>query len=91
MVFGVLMLVAIVGFGYVPYKRGITLVGSCSMAVSAACHPGDRVDGSIVATQMLRWGVVATSDDMVSHFTLSAEEVEGPIMGEIYSGNLRQI
>jgi hypothetical protein len=91
MIFRVLMLVAIIGFGYMPYKRSITLVGSCSMAISAACHPGDHVDGLIVATQKLQWGVLATSDDMVSHCTFSAEEVEAPIIGEMYAGNLRKV
>ncbi|KAF2127857.1 hypothetical protein P153DRAFT_376803 [Dothidotthia symphoricarpi CBS 119687] len=87
-ILGVLMLVAIVGFGYVPYKRGMTLVGSCSMAISAACHPGDHVDRSIVALQKLQSGVVCTDDDVVGHCGFSAEEVEAPVIGEVYGGSM---
>ena len=38
-VLGGVMLIAIIGVGFIPYKGGITLAGSCSRAFSAACHP----------------------------------------------------
>jgi hypothetical protein len=91
MIFGIIMFITIVGFAYVPYKHGMALVGNCSMAISAACHPGDHVDGSIVAAQKVQGHVVAASDDMVRHCTFTAEEVEGLIVGGTCAGKLREM
>jgi hypothetical protein len=59
------------------------------MAISAACHQGEHVDESRVATQKVKWGAVVSSDDGVGHCTFSAEEVGSPVVGEIYARNLR--
>ncbi|KAF3009606.1 hypothetical protein E8E13_006881 [Curvularia kusanoi] len=46
-VLGLLMLAALLGFGMILYKPGMPLAGSCSLAISAACHPGQDEAESI--------------------------------------------
>ena len=82
-VLGSLMIISIIGFGYVPYKGGIPLAGSCSMAISAACHVDE--DGAEAATKKLRWGVVSTGVDGVGHCAFSSGEASAPVKGETYA------
>jgi len=83
-----LMLFAIIAFGYVPYKRGMTLAGSCSLAISAACHLDKEVDadGEAAATEKLRWGVIETTESGVGHCGFSAGHVGTPFVGQVYAG-----
>ncbi|KAF1848866.1 uncharacterized protein K460DRAFT_364812 [Cucurbitaria berberidis CBS 394.84] len=85
---GSLMVIAIVCFGSIPYKRGMPLAGSCSLAISAACHvlDGDETDGVMAAEQNLQWGVVSISHDGVGHCAFSTKCVEAPVEGEVYAG-----
>lgn len=87
-VLGGLMVVSIVGFGYVPYRRGMPLAGSCSLAISAACHIAgeDKIDGSVAAANKLQWGVVSMGRDGVGHCAFSTKSVEAPVEGEVYAG-----
>jgi hypothetical protein len=87
-ILGSLMTIAIVAFGYVPYNRGMTLAGNCSMAISAACHLDKSVDtdGATAAIKKLQWGVVSVSEDGVGHCSFSTKEVETPVKGEVYAG-----
>lgn len=82
-VMGSLMVISIIGFGFVPYKRGMPLAGSCSMAISAACHVDEH--GTMAATQQLQWGVVSKSLDGIGHCAFSTEEVEALVDGETYA------
>jgi hypothetical protein len=77
-ILGVCMMATIIGFGYIPYKQGIPLAGSCSLAISAACHPGTQnlAAGAVLSEQELQWGIVSTSADGVRHGAFSSEEVE---------------
>jgi hypothetical protein len=43
LIIGSLMLIALVGVGYVPYRREMPLAGSCSMAISAVCHSDQAI------------------------------------------------
>lgn len=62
--------------------RGMPLAGSCSAAISAACHrPEDDVDA---ATKPVMWGVVS-SDKSVGHCCFTSFEVSRPVPGELYS------
>jgi hypothetical protein len=86
LIVGFFMVVAAVGFGYIPYKTGMPLAGSSSLAISAACHPeensGTREDA--LSRQELQWGVVSTSLDGVGHCAFSSKEV-GPLLdGRVY-------
>jgi hypothetical protein len=84
-VLGGLMVISIITFGYIPYKRGMTLAGSSSMAISAACHSVERGGGSdSIAEKKLQWGVVSTGVDEIGHCAFSAKEVKVPIKGELY-------
>jgi hypothetical protein len=87
-VLGSLMVIAIVAFGYIPYKQGMTLAGSCSMAISAACHLDKRQDsdGAAAAVDKLQWGVVGETSEGVGHCSFSTGSVSAPIVGETYAG-----
>ncbi|KAI8930983.1 hypothetical protein NX059_011995 [Plenodomus lindquistii] len=82
LVLGSLTAISIVAIGNIPYKQGIPLAGSNSMAISAACHPGE--DGTEAAVGKLRWGVVGVSEDGVGHCAFSTKEVTAPVEGTMY-------
>lgn len=64
------------------WHQGMPLAGSCSAAISAACHrPGGDVDA---ATQPVMWGVVS-SENGVGHCCFTSFEVSPPIHGELYA------
>jgi hypothetical protein len=55
-VLGAVMVISILAFGFIPYKRGVTLAGSSSVAISAACHSKERSeDGDSIAEKKLQW------------------------------------
>ena len=65
------------------YKEGMPLVGSCSAAISAACHPPEEdVDASLLP---VLWGAV-NSDQKVGHCCFTSFDVSPPIEGEDYAG-----
>ena len=69
--------------GFRNYKPGIPLVGSCSAAISAACHrPREDEDA---ADKTLMWGVVSMKDG-VGHCCFTSFEVTTPIKDERYAG-----
>ncbi|KAJ4993561.1 hypothetical protein SVAN01_01109 [Stagonosporopsis vannaccii] len=84
---GILMVAAIVGFGYIPYTPGMPLAGSCSLAISAACHPEKHAgsDDGVLSKQKLQWGVVSTGVDGVGHCAFSCEEVGPLLKGRTYA------
>lgn len=81
---GWLVLIFTVGLGLRRYKGGIPLVGSCSAAISAACHP--LADENDVALVPVEWGVVSI-DKGVGHCALSGRYVSPPIPWRLYLGN----
>jgi len=84
---GVLALVAAAGMGYRPFAAEITAVGSCSAAISAACHAWGA-DSEEIVRKKVRWGDVGiVPNSRVRHLALSSqEEVRKPIFGEVYAG-----
>ncbi|XPT03930.1 hypothetical protein M3J09_013016 [Ascochyta lentis] len=80
-VLGSVTVASIVGFGFLPYKRGMTLAGSCSTVISAACH---TVDEDRAAELRVQWGVVSIDSDGIGHCTFSSKEVKTVSEGEIY-------
>ena len=85
LILGSLMLLALIGVGYIPYRRTMPLAGSCSMAISAACHP-EKTDQDQLSTRRLQWGAVLTADDEgVGHCAFSALPVEPPVGGQMYA------
>jgi hypothetical protein len=86
-VLGGLMVINIVASGCLPYKRGMPLAWSCSMAISAACHPTARVDdGDSIFERKLKWGVVSTGVDRLRHCAFSAGDVGAIVKGRLYGG-----
>lgn len=61
------------------------LIGSCSAAISAACHPlQNDPDASLLPVM---WGAVAVeSEDAVGHCCFSSLEVSPPVDGKVYAG-----
>lgn len=75
--------------GFRKYKPGMPLAGSCSAAISAACHPPEAdVNPS---TDTVMWGVVGyeTAKDSaqpVGHCSLTSVKVQAPVPGSLYAG-----
>ena len=84
---GILALLAAVGMGLRPFAAEITTAGSCSAAISAACHAW-RVDSEGMVGKRVRWGDVEIVPNLrVRHLTFSSEEGVGkPVIGEVYAG-----
>ncbi|THY44811.1 hypothetical protein D6C99_06632 [Aureobasidium pullulans] len=79
-----LMLVGIVGVGFWKVSADSPIVGSCSAAISAACHPPPGQENAHLLP--LQWGVIPRADgDEVSHCSFSAGEVETPVVGAKYA------
>jgi hypothetical protein len=86
-VLGVVMVAAVVGFGFIPYERGIPLAGSCSLAISTACHPeqGVWVGDCVLSEQKVQWGLDNTSLDGIGHCAFSSAEVSPLVKGRMYA------
>ena len=74
--------------GFRKYKPGMPLVGSCSAAISAACHrPRQDVDA---ATQPVLWGAVVSGqgeqENTIGHVCFTSFEASPPVEGEAYAG-----
>ena len=75
--------------GFRRYKPGMPLAGSCSAAISAACHPPK--DDSDASKLPLMWGAVRTETAVsngggVGHCCFTSFEVTPPVVGENYAG-----
>ena len=86
-VFGFLVVLLGVTNGFRKTKGGMPLAGSCSAAISAACH-APEADAS---SKRLMWGVVVddnanSSSRSVGHCSFTSLEVEAPIVGNRYAG-----
>ncbi|KAF6807497.1 hypothetical protein CSOJ01_08150 [Colletotrichum sojae] len=68
-------------FGVIP------VAGSCSAAISAACHPGvaDNMDEADAWTKPVRWGVVSDPDASPGHCSFSSGPVGDPVVGRMYA------
>ncbi|KAH5426660.1 hypothetical protein HBI47_117900 [Parastagonospora nodorum] len=84
-IFGSLIVAAVIGFGYIPYNRGMPLAASCSLAISAACHPPLVSGDSVLSEQKLQYGVVSTSGDGIGHCAFSSKEVGKLVKGRTYA------
>ena len=69
--------------GFRRYPAGIPIAGSCSAAISAACH---RPEGDTDAAEKpLMWGAMET-ERSIGHCCFTSFEVEKPVVGRLYSG-----
>ncbi|KAG0126952.1 hypothetical protein HOY82DRAFT_626483, partial [Tuber indicum] len=83
---GIIALLIAAGMGYRRFSAETATVGSCSVAISAACHAWEEPD--VIIGKKVRWGDVGIVQDLgVRHLTFSSEEGVGkPIFGEVYAG-----
>ncbi|KAG0635399.1 hypothetical protein HOY80DRAFT_1093564 [Tuber brumale] len=83
---GLLSLLTAAGMGHRRFAAEATTVGSCSAAISAACHAWEPSDVAI--GKKVRWGDVGIVPDLgVRHLTFSSERAVGkPVFGASYSG-----
>lgn len=78
-----------ISYGFRKARVGMPLAGSCSAAISAACHPPETdVDASM---KRVMWGVVDKEsfkhlDESVGHCSFTSFKVEAPIVGNLYAG-----
>lgn len=69
-------------------RVGMPLVGSCSAAISAACHPPkEDVDASL---KRVMWGIVAEGSSNTSDCSFTSFKVEAPVVGTLYADRLTQ-
>jgi hypothetical protein len=82
-----LMIIVWISLSCVPYKRGLNPVGSCSTAISAACHAEeiDGIEGSEAVRRKLKWGVVGVDTEGVGRTAFSAQHVTFPEEGTLYT------
>ena len=76
--------------GFRKVRGGMPLAGSCSAAISAACHP-PKADVH-TSSKRVMWGVVAEESSIhlgksVGHCSFTTFEVEAPIVGKLYAGH----
>ena len=77
---GIVVLIGIL-HGFRKYKPGVPLAGSCSAAISAACHrPNEDVDA---AYKPVMWGAVE-SNTLIGHCCFTSFEVTNPVKGQMY-------
>lgn len=89
LIVGAIIVLLLVATGFPRYKPGMPFVGSCSAAISAACHrPREDVNASKLP---LKWGVVGhetneRTGDRIGHCAFFSFNVDTPIKGELYAG-----
>ena len=76
-------------FGFRKSRGGMPLAGSCSAAISAACHPPEA-DANASLKRVI-WGVVAEEifqyeRESVGHCSFTSSKVEAPVVGKWYAG-----
>jgi len=66
---------------------GQPVVGSCSAAISAACHPAEDAKKIGMSLEKLQWGVVSVDEvNEIGHCAFSSEEVAKIDPAYLYSG-----
>ena len=88
-ILGSIVILVGIANGFRKIKGGMPLAGSCSAAISAACHP-PKADVN-ASSKRVKWGVVAERnpndpDNRVGHCSFTSFEVETPIVGRRYAG-----
>jgi len=84
---GILATLTAAGVGYKQFAADITTVGSCSAAISAACHTWGT-DSEGIEGKKVRWGGVDIASNLrVGHLTFSSQDgVRKPEFGQVYAG-----
>ena len=79
---GCIMILTLLGFGFLRYKTGIPIASSNSRAISAACHP---LPGKFSeSTKRLQYGIIAELDDGRYRVGFSSEQIKPLVAGDHY-------
>ena len=82
LVLGGLMILTLIGFGFLRYRSGIPIASSNSRSISAACHP---VPGKFKeSTERLQYGIIAELGDGKYHVGFSSGDVKPLVAGDHY-------
>lgn len=83
---GGVVIIAPILMGFKRYPSGMPLVGNCSAAISAACHP--PADDKKAAESLLQWGVVNADENTqrFQHCCFTSFDVTPPVEGKCYAG-----
>ncbi len=87
LIVGGLLIVFVLCLGARRLKPGTQLAGSCSAAISAACHQPPDDDGA--AEMPVLWGKLSKEmmkEGQIGHCCFSSFSVERPVPGELYAG-----
>ena len=83
---GTVMLTAAFALGFRKFASHMPVAGSCSVAISAACHrPKDDVDAAYLPVS---WGEVPRDDpdDDVHHCCFTSHATQELVPGRLYAG-----
>ena len=86
---GCIVVVIGLAHGFRKYSSGMPVAGSCSAAISAACHPPDG--DTKASSKPILWGVVGSGGIRdyegrpIRHCSFTSFEVESPEEGELYA------
>ena len=84
LVVGCIMALVLILNGFRKLRPGMPLAGSCSWAISAACHPPHGDHGASLLP--LKWGAVShETSDGPGHCCFTSFDVEEPIVGQRYA------
>ncbi|KAL4907877.1 hypothetical protein BDW74DRAFT_189275 [Aspergillus multicolor] len=84
---GSLLPIGLLVLGSRRLRSGMPLAGSCSLAISAACHPRLKMEdthGMGIQYSKLKWGVEAYQEDEVWHCAFSDGRVMEPVHETVY-------
>jgi len=85
LIFALLMATVAILLGFKRFKSGMPMVGSCSVAISAACHPVPGVEKRVVTDEPLTWGVMRVNVEGVAHCGFSSDLLEAPKSAILYA------
>jgi len=91
-ILGLLVCTSVVLTGRRKFKPGMPLVGSCSAAISAACHPPEEDRNA--SQKAVMWGACeretpGSSGEAVGHCSITSFQVQAPVAGNRYAGQRR--
>jgi hypothetical protein len=85
LIFALLMAAVAILLGFKRFKSGMPMVGSCSVAISAACHPVPGGEKRVATDEPLTWGVMGMNVGGVGHCGFSNDLLEAPKRGNLYA------
>jgi hypothetical protein len=86
-VLGGLIALTVIGLGFRRFRTGMPVMGGCSVAIAAACHPpvGGGTREVVETDKELMWGVTGVGPGGVGHCGFSSGRVGEPMDGVLYA------